>query len=109
MRLKLEFGFGDGVEVVSWYRDVKDFPKYIRYQGDTYEFVLYNQDDTMQNDYILHLSKSRSYNCKYEDIPKYSDMFGGYFKKEECECGAKHDRHYPQGHYHWFNKYKGPK
>lgn len=107
MKIRIEFGFSDGTENVNWYRDIADFPKLLRYQGDVYEFVMYAPTGYGHPaDYIFNFSKTKYYKARWEDIPVFRDMFGYPSWDSSCKCGAKHDKGNPNYHYPFCDKYK---
>ena len=105
MKVKVEFGTYDGTEIISWYKGISDFPKLVRWQGNVYEFALYQEDTTHQNDYIFNLSRVTSYPGKYYEIPSFTDMFGSKFD-DKCSCGAKYDKGNPNYHFLFCPKWK---
>lgn len=109
MKIKIEFGLSDGVEIVNWYRDIVDFPKLLRYQGSVYEFAMYRADPTLQTDYIFNFSQTNRYLTRWEDIPVFRDMFSFPAWDANCQCGSKHDKGNPKHHYEFCPKYKPKK
>jgi hypothetical protein len=104
MRIRIEFG-SDAAEVVPWYKTIPDFPKLLRYQGNVWEFVLYQEDTTYQTDYIFNFSRIVNYPGKYYEIPSFTDMFLNPLDND-CECGAKYDRDNPMHHMFMCRKWK---
>lgn len=102
MKIKCEFGLWDGHETITWYRDIADFPKLLRYQGDLYEFVMYKEEDIGHPvDYTFTFSKTSKAVVKYSDVPVFREMFAHCFiRSDDCQCGAKHDKDNPK--YHMF-------
>ena|ERR1700749_1207120 len=110
MRIRIEFGLQDGTETVNWFRDIKDFPRYMRYHGCIYEFVMYEQK---QNDYVDYVFKFSSFNNFYwspeeKDIHSFIEMFGSQ-QSNMCFCGAKFDKGNPDYHYDFCPKWSPKK
>lgn len=101
MKLKLQFGLDQGVEYVPyWYRDILDFPKYIRYQGIAYEWCIYEKATSsyFNYDYSLTFSKTRNYPGNFWELPSFEVLFPNNID-EKCSCGSKFDRDNPKYHY----------
>jgi len=98
MKLKLEFGLGDGTEYISWYKEVLDFYKLIRYKGSAWEFTMYNKETNWHYDYTLIFTKTSNYTGSFYSIPTFEELFGVTSGPPKCECGAKFDRHAPNNH-----------
>ena len=100
MKIKIEFGQWDGHETITWYREISDFPKLLRHQGDLYEFAMYQKESPGHPvDYTFNFSKTSKTVVKYSDIPVFKEMFAHCFiRSDGCHCGAKHDRDNPNHH-----------
>ena len=105
MRIKLEFGLHDGTEIVSWFRNITDFPKLLKYQGNAYEFAMYRTDPTLQNDYIFNFSQTKHYNVSFYDIPTFNELFR-FPLDSRCVCGAKWDKGNPNHHMFFCPRWK---
>lgn len=107
MRVTVEFNPHGGKEEIAWFRSITDFPKFLRWQGNVYEFVTYAPNGHYDStDYTFHFSERKLYSQKYYEIPSFGDMFrGGTY---DCQCGAKYDRHFPNIHMFLCPKWKPP-
>ena len=84
MKLIINFGLTTKKEV-SWYKDVTEFPKLLRFNGARWEWAMYNQ---IGKDYELTFSQIPSYDPNfYADMESFEDMFG-WPNRDKCECGA---------------------
>lgn len=97
MKLKLKFGL-DKVEFVSWWKSIQDFPKNIRYQGSAWGFIMYETEPYQSHyDYTFTFSITTNYPGNFYDIPSFFELFRAD-SNNGCQCGAKHDRHFPNTH-----------
>jgi len=92
MKLKLYLGIAESPRVVTWWKsDVTSFPNLVIYKNKKYQFIMYEEDDTKQVDYICRFSEMQSYDpgwssYAFEDIGHMIDDFFG----TKCECGSVH-------------------
>lgn len=84
MKLIINFGYGGSKKQVDWYRDVMDFPKLLRFQGNKWEWAIYHN---VGKDYELTFSQIPTYDPNfYVDMPSFEDMFE--FNLDKCVCGS---------------------
>ena len=105
MRIRINFGLHDGTEIITWFRLITDFPKLLKYQGNVYEFDMYDRDPTMQNDYIFYFHLTKNYTVNFYDIPSFNDLFR-FPLDSRCVCGAKWDRGNPNWHMFYCPKWR---
>ncbi len=88
MRITIRFGF-DHKKEVSWYQDIMDFPKLMKFNGKRWEWFSYQKDpNSSWNDYELTFSELPVYDPSYySDMKSFEEMFEGA-KGDGCECGA---------------------
>lgn len=105
MRVVVEFNPHGGREEITWFRPIDEFPKILRWQGNVYEFIMFAPNGYYSStDYTFHFSEIKVYGAKYYEIPSFVDMFRS--GSNECQCGAKHDRHFPNVHMFLCPKWK---
>jgi hypothetical protein len=86
MKLRVKLGSTDTKEV-SWFKNLEDFPKLIKYLGRNYEWVFYDIDPTGKVDQVLTFSMLMTYNPNYGvTCDSWTDLFG--VDLNVCECGA---------------------
>lgn len=104
MKLLLQFGLLEPKRIINWWNQVEDFPTLVLYKGNKWEFVMYDEDDTGQADYVCMFSEVKSHDpnwwASYEDISKYLDQGPG----GRCECGAAYTS-FPQCHMYFCPKW----
>jgi len=84
MKLVINFGLNIKKEVY-WYKDVMDFPKLIRFNGNKWEWSMYQSSG---NGYDLIFSQVATYDPNYYvDMPSFEEMFE-WDSTNKCECGA---------------------
>lgn len=112
LKLLLEFGSLYKRDVV-WHKELTQFPKVFTYKNTTWEWVMWDSDHSGTYDYKLLLSPLKNYLAPAGPhgiplpVPDLDEMFGSvYAKKEECECGATYDRHFPNAHSRWCKAWK---
>jgi hypothetical protein len=87
VRILVKFGLDGYKKVVTWNKELLDFPKLLKYSGRKWEWFLYSTDPTMINDYEITLCEIGMHDPGYYlDIPDFEDLFGSSSK---CECGAR--------------------
>lgn len=102
MKLRIQFGLMDRQEVF-WYQPLESFPHIINYLGRNYEWLMYDKDPYGQVDQILIFSEISRHDPSYGVLcPLWNDLFPN--REEGCECGAKHDRHFPNFHMRYCKK-----
>jgi hypothetical protein len=97
VRIKIDFGLLGTTETVNWYKDIADFPRLLRYQGNVYEFVMYQPTIGGYYDHIFTFSLTTYYGVSFYEVPSFVDLFGS-FKNNSCQCGAKFDKDFPNIH-----------
>jgi hypothetical protein len=106
MKITVDFSPHGGKEETSWFRDISDFPKLLRWQGAVYEFVMYNQNGFWPStDYTFNFSETKNYTQKYYEIASFSEMFRSG-SGSGCQCGAKYDKGNPQHHMFYCPNFK---
>jgi hypothetical protein len=96
MRLKIQFGLINYDEM-DWWRPLEDFPHIIKYLGSNYEWVLYDKDLTGRVDMILVYSEISRHDPRYGiSCTLWNDL--NRSESNDCQCGARFDRHFPNSH-----------
>lgn len=97
IRLKLEFG--NLTKEHTWHKNIKDFPKVIRRGNINWEWLAYDVDPNGKFDYVLTFSQVGNWSANYlAAAPTLEEIGGTTEANPECNCGAKHDRHFPNHH-----------
>lgn len=88
MRLKLHFGLVKSIEV-NWYKDVSDFPHFVIYNGQKWEWFSYDEPPDDDIDMVLMFANIPHYDPNWHiTMPKLEDVV--LITVDECECGAKY-------------------
>lgn len=104
MKLKLQFGQFEPKRELNWWQGVRDFPNLVLYKSKKWEFFMYDQDPSMQCDYICYFSEINPqnpiWNNRFQDIdPLFETGWGG-----KCECGAAYTS-FPNAHMFFCRKW----
>ena len=76
--------------MVNWWRPIDEFPSLVLYKTNKWEFVIYDEDDSKESDYICIFSEVKSYDpnffaTTYTDISYMIEA-----ANKGCECGSAH-------------------
>lgn len=91
MKIRLQFGLIEPHRDIDWWQKVTDFPHFVLYKGDKWQFEMYGTDPFQNIDYVCYFSPVR------KDDPLYTSqnyesleslLNPGYGNK--CECGARY-------------------
>ena len=93
--MKVKLILGDKEHVVTWEKDLHDFPHVVQYDKKYWEWICWDKDPNGMVDQVLTFGETRE-----SAIP--TDMFGNKFPMPDlvemfqlgtvlavCECGAK--------------------
>lgn len=101
MKVIVNFGLVIKKEV-DWYKDISDFPRLLRFNGQKWEWVVYN---SIGNGYQLTFSQLPTYDPNfYADMNSFEDMFERY--QDRCECGAAYSKSFSFDHMRFCKKWK---
>lgn len=90
MLLELEMGYKRNTVTVTWNKALDDFPHFLKYQGDPYEWVVYDTG-VYPVDFVLRYAEIPPYDPNYwKATEKLEDMMGTRAANKDCECGAVH-------------------
>lgn len=109
MSLKLSLDFGSQYKRdVTWNQEIMQFPKVLTYKNTTWEWYFYDKDTSGLYDYKLMFKPLKNYVPQANPygielpVPDLDEMFGSYYNRSnECDCGARYDRHFPNVHSYW--------
>lgn len=111
MIIELEMGFnGDRVKV-DWPAPLDDFHKYLRYRGDSYEWVSY-EPGVAPASYLLRYAEIPSHDPAYwfaywsASISVDDIRMDKKWGQPKCECGSESVFGEKTGHSHWCPKYR---
>jgi hypothetical protein len=104
MKIIINFGYNGLKKEVTWYRDIMDFPKLIKFRGDRWEWAIYSNTG---KDYELTFSKLATHDPLFSaNMPSFEDMFESSFSaSNDCACGALYTS-FPQFHMVFCPKWK---
>ncbi len=90
MKVKLQFG-ENPKRIINWWSSAKDFPPLVLYKNEKWEFVMYDEDDTGESEYVFMFSRVPSYDPNWH-ATTYVDIghliSGG--PGPVCQCGSEH-------------------
>lgn len=107
MRLRLDFGLHKRREV-TFYGDLSVFPNALIFEGDKYEWFMYQDDSAMVYDKVLKFSPMRQNDLRWNFCVDFHERFErgwGDKKNNGCECGAIHTS-FPQVHMFYCPQFK---
>jgi hypothetical protein len=89
MKIRLQFGLIEPHRDINWYQTITDFPHFVLYKGDKWQFEMYGSDPFQNIDYVCYFSPVRKDNPlytsqAYENIDQLINPGWG----TKCECGA---------------------
>lgn len=99
MILIVEFSLGGDKKEIYWYEDLLKFPKVITYQGSCYEWIAYSLDSGGSAATLLF--GNVSIHAYPFPVPSFEGLFVDRTERitpNECTCGAKYDREFPDNH-----------
>lgn len=111
MRVRLEFGVPTRKKREVHYHGNHPsmFPKFVRYDGNYWEFLSYQTDPSGVVEWVIMLAESDFDATK--DTMVVLDMDSPYFTNDisygaKCECGAAYERGFENAHSSWCQRWE---
>jgi hypothetical protein len=107
MKLRIDFGMNKRREV-TFYGELDIFPTALIFEGDKYEWFMYQNDSSGTYDKILQFSPMKQYDPRWLQCVDFHERFEsgwGSKKNNGCECGAIHTS-FPQIHMFYCPQWK---
>lgn len=99
IKITVIFNAGGPQKEVYWHDDLLNFPKVITFQGNCYEWITCNlNSDGISATLLLGSASIHAYPFP---VPSFERMFEEkteLIKINECTCGARYDREFPNNH-----------
>lgn len=108
MKIRIEFGAPPtNKREVKWYDDITKFPRVVRFEGDYWEWILYDKSSDGQVEFVLTLSKCDPAKWYGLEVADFEVMFDWQMGSDtKCECGAIYHRGFENFHSSWCPKYE---
>lgn len=88
MRLRLDFGINGSRKEVSWYEELSLFPTALYFEGEVWEWIMYQDDPNGHYDKILSYGLLKQGDPRWSNYVDFYDRFGGQGWGYRCECGS---------------------
>lgn len=86
MQLSIKFGLDSGPKLITWDKNINDFPRLIKFQGKKWEWFMYN--DIGNGVIELNYSQIATYDPNFyiDTMENFEDLFKT--NEIKCECGS---------------------
>lgn len=101
MRVKIQFGEETNTADITWDKEVKDFPRLVKYNGEKYSFAMYETDPMFTYDYFFYFSAVTYNHPQYWHFTQDLYDFARAWGDKNCQCGAKYNKGWEQFHMHY--------
>jgi hypothetical protein len=94
MKIIVEFGYPGVRREVEWWRDIMDLPKKVQFDGEVWEFFMYDVADS-GFDWHCYYTRSKAKGLGDTYVPRFEDAF--CIPITTCQCGSMYTG-FPQFH-----------